>query len=44
MLDTPKNAPVNGMDIEALGKMVEAINEDSSKASARFQVTTRWAG
>jgi hypothetical protein len=40
MLDTPKNAPVNGIDIEALGKMVEAINDDSSKASARFQVTS----
>ncbi len=44
MLDTPRSAPVNGIDIEALGRMVEGINEDTSKASACFNVTTRWAG
>ena len=44
MLDTVKNAPVNGLDLEALGEMVQDIERDSSKAIAGFQVTTRWAG
>jgi uncharacterized OsmC-like protein len=44
MLDTSKNAPVNGLDLAALGEMVEAIEKDSSKAKAAFQVTSRWLG
>ena len=44
MLDTVKNAPVNGLDLGALGEMVEAIQHDAGKAKAAFQVTTRWAG
>ena len=44
MLDTVKNAPVNGLDLAALGEMVEAIEKDAGKAKAGFRVTTRWTG
>ena len=44
MLDTVKNAPVNGLDLTALGEMVEAIEKDAGKAKAGFRVTTRWTG
>jgi len=44
MLDTVKNAPVNGLDLEALGEVVEAIEKDSSKGIVGFDVTTRWKG
>ena len=44
MLDTVKNAPVNGLDLQALGNVVEAIEADASKALVEFNVTTRWAG
>jgi uncharacterized OsmC-like protein len=44
MLDTVKNAPVNGLDLEALGEVVEAIEKDSSKGVVIFDVTTRWKG
>lgn len=44
MLDTTKNRPVNGLDLQALAEMVEAIEKDSSKAKAGFRVTTRWTG
>ncbi len=44
MLDTVKNAPVNGLDLEALGEVVEAIEKDSSKGAVSFDVTTRWKG
>jgi len=44
MLDTVKNAPVNGLDLAALGEVVEAIEQDSSKAKVDFNVTTRWMG
>jgi uncharacterized OsmC-like protein len=44
MLDTTKNAPVNGLDLQALGEVVEAIQADSSKAKAGFDVVTRWTG
>ena len=44
MLDTVKNAPVNGLDLNALGDVVEAIEADASKALVEFNVTTRWAG
>ena len=44
MLDTVKNAPVNGLDLNALGQVVEAIEADASKALVEFNVTTRWAG
>ena len=44
MLDIVKNAPVNGLDLGALGEMVEAIEKDAAKAKVSFKVTTRWAG
>ena len=44
MLDTVKNAPVNGLDLEALGEVVEEIQKDSSKAIVGFDVVTKWKG
>jgi len=44
MLDTVKTERVNGLDLEALGDVVEAIEKDASQAKAAFEVTTRWAG
>ena len=44
MLDTVKNAPVNGLDLVALGEVVEAIENDANQAKVGFQVTTRWLG
>jgi uncharacterized OsmC-like protein len=44
MLDTVKNAPVNGLDLVALGEVVEEIGKDSSKAIVAFDVVTRWKG
>ena len=43
MLDTVKSR-VNGLDLEALGEVVEAIGEDAGKAKVSFDVTTRWTG
>ena len=43
MLDTVKSR-VNGLDLDALAEVVEAIQEDSSKAKVGFDVTTRWTG
>ena len=44
MLDKTQNLPVNGLDLQALGEMVDAIQADSGKAKAAFQVTSRWMG
>ncbi|GAA3891042.1 OsmC family protein [Sphingomonas limnosediminicola] len=43
MLDTVKSR-VNGLDLNALGEVVEAIEQDASKAKVSFDVTTRWTG
>ena len=43
MLDTVKSR-VNGLDLNALGEVVEAIQEDAGKAKVSFDVTTRWQG
>jgi uncharacterized OsmC-like protein len=43
MLDTVKSR-VNGLDLAALGEVVEAIGEDPGKALVSFDVTTRWQG
>jgi len=43
MLDTVKNR-VNGLDLTALGEVVEAIEKDPKQALAAFDVTTRWTG
>jgi uncharacterized OsmC-like protein len=44
MLDTTKNAPVNGLDLQALGETVEAIEANPGLAKVTFDVTTRWGG
>jgi uncharacterized OsmC-like protein len=44
MLDTVKNAPVNGLDLAALGEVVEAIEKDNTKAIVGFDVVTQWKG
>ena len=43
MLDTVKSR-VNGLDLEALGGVVEEIQKDAEKAKVSFDVTTRWQG
>ena len=44
MLDFVKNPHVNGLDLAALGEMVEEINQDAAKAKVGFAVTSRWQG
>ena len=44
MLDTVKNARVNGLDLVALGEVVEGIEKDAGQAAVGFAVTTRWTG
>ena len=44
MLDGVDVQTTNGLDLEALGKVVEAIENDARKAKVRFAVTTRWTG
>lgn len=43
MLDTVKSR-VNGLDLNALGEVVEAIQKDAGQAKVSFDVTTRWKG
>jgi uncharacterized OsmC-like protein len=43
MLDTVKDR-VNGLDLEALGEVVERIGGDAGQAKVTFNVTTRWQG
>jgi len=43
MLDTVK-ARINGLDLAALGEVVDAIEQDAAKAKVSFNVTTRWQG
>ena len=43
MLDTVKNR-VNGLDLTALGEVVESIEADPKKALVSFNVTTSWTG
>jgi uncharacterized OsmC-like protein len=44
MLNFVQVPHVNGIDLVALGDMVDAIGKDAGLAKAGFQVTTRWAG
>jgi uncharacterized OsmC-like protein len=44
MLDVVRDKPVNGLDLAALGQVVEAVQKDPSKAKVSFDVTTRWTG
>ncbi|HEX6661318.1 MAG TPA: OsmC family protein [Sphingomicrobium sp.] len=43
MLDTVKSR-VNGLDLNALGEVVETIWQDPRQALVGFEVTTRWTG
>ena len=43
MLDTVKSR-VNGLDLAALGTVVEAIEKDAGQAKVGFDVVTRWTG
>ena len=43
MLDTVKNR-ANGLDLAALGAVVDAIENDPTQALVGFDVTTRWTG
>ena len=43
MLDIVKNR-VNGLDLNALADVVDAIGEDPGQAKVAFDVTTRWTG
>lgn len=44
MLDLVKHERVNGLDLEALGEVVEAISHNPAEAKVAFNVTTRWIG
>jgi uncharacterized OsmC-like protein len=44
MLNFVSAPHVNGLDLAALGEVVEAIEKDANLAKAGFEVTTRWAG
>jgi uncharacterized OsmC-like protein len=44
MTDLLTRNVVNGIDVDAVGEVVNAINEDAGKALVRFSVATRWTG
>ena len=44
MLDIVKAPPVNGLDLNALGELVDAIEIDPREAKVTFNVPSRWAG
>jgi uncharacterized OsmC-like protein len=44
MLDVVKDSRVNGLDLNALFGVVEAVQEDASLAKVAFDVNTRWVG
>jgi uncharacterized OsmC-like protein len=44
MLATTSNPPVNGLDLQALGEMVERVRGDAGCGAAAFKVTTQWKG
>ena len=44
MLDIVQDKTVNGLDLAALGEVVEAIEKDAGLAKVAFNVTTRWTG
>ena len=44
MLNFVEMPHVNGLDLAALGEVVEAIEQDAGKAIVGFNVTTRWKG
>ncbi len=44
MTDTLTRTDLNGIDLAALGTMVDNIREDSGNGIVRFRVKTRWTG
>jgi uncharacterized OsmC-like protein len=44
MLNPDKRNIVNDLDLDALGAVVEAVQDDPANACARFGVVTRWIG
>jgi uncharacterized OsmC-like protein len=44
MNDVMTRNVVNGLDLDALGEVVAAVQADPSQALTRFTVSTRWAG
>lgn len=44
MMDLMTRNVVNGIDLDALGTVVEAINDDAAQALVRFSVVTQWTG
>jgi uncharacterized OsmC-like protein len=44
MLQTVAHKKVNGLDLAALGNVVEAVERDPDQAKVGFAVTTRWTG
>ena len=44
MLDGANAHTTNGLDLNALGRVVEAIQKDDRKAKVAFAVTTKWTG
>ena len=44
MLDIVQDKTVNGLDLAALGEVVEAIEKDAGLAKVAFNVATRWTG
>ena len=44
MFDGADTQATNGLDLDALSRVVEAIEKDARRAKVRFAVTTRWTG
>jgi uncharacterized OsmC-like protein len=44
MLEVTSKPPVNGIDLQALEEVVEAIGQDPTQGVVGFRVKTRWAG
>jgi uncharacterized OsmC-like protein len=44
MTDVLTRNVVNGLDLDALGEVVQEIQKDATKALVRFAVSTRWTG
>jgi uncharacterized OsmC-like protein len=44
MFDGADAQTTNGLDLNALGRVVEAIQKDDRKAKVAFAVTTKWTG
>lgn len=38
------SAPLNGIDVEALGRFAEGVSQDASTGNVQFAVKTQWTG